>query len=42
MAEREDLIIAFLQANGWGSSTRHPLANDASFRRYERLRVGTQ
>ena len=42
MAEREDLIIAFLQANGWGSSTRHPLANDASFRRYERLRSGTR
>ena len=40
MSDREDLIISFLKANGWAPSARRPLADDASFRRYERLREG--
>ena len=40
MSNRDDLINAFLQANGWGPRARRPLADDASFRRYERLREG--
>ena len=40
MKGREDRIVAFLKANGWGSARRLPLAGDASFRRYERLRGG--
>ena len=42
MSDRDDLINAFLEANGWGPRARRPLANDASFRRYERLREGTR
>ena len=42
MSNRDDLINAFLQANGWGPKARRPLADDASFRRYERLREGTR
>jgi N-acetylmuramate 1-kinase len=30
-------IQAFLDRCGWGAAGRHPLAGDASFRRYERL-----
>jgi N-acetylmuramate 1-kinase len=33
-------IRDFLDANGWGAAQRAPLAGDASFRRYERLRQG--
>ncbi|RMD90962.1 MAG: aminoglycoside phosphotransferase [Alphaproteobacteria bacterium] len=33
-------IDAFLAAHGWGSAERVPLAGDASFRRYERVRHG--
>jgi aminoglycoside/choline kinase family phosphotransferase len=35
---REALIRDFLDRNGWGTAERRPLAGDASFRRYERLR----
>ncbi len=40
MSERASDIQAFLDARGWGTAIRGPLAGDASFRRYERLRVG--
>ena len=40
MAERADVIAAFLAAHGWGEAERRPLAGDASFRRYERLTLG--
>ena len=40
MVERQRLIAGFLEAAGWGSAERAPLAGDASFRRYERLRDG--
>ncbi len=40
MKGREDRIVAFLAANGWGSARRLPLPGDASFRRYERLHGG--
>jgi N-acetylmuramate 1-kinase len=40
MAERAERIAAFLSAAGWGGAARRPLANDASFRRYERLAEG--
>lgn len=38
--ERESRIAAFLEAAGWDTAERTPLAGDASFRRYERLRDG--
>lgn len=37
MADRDAAIVAFLAAAGWGDAKRHPLAGDASFRRYYRL-----
>ncbi len=37
MSDRNDLITNFLQRHGWGQAARKPLADDASFRRYERL-----
>ncbi len=37
MANRADLIEQFLQSQGWADAERHPLASDASFRRYIRL-----
>lgn len=37
MTDRSDLIASFLDAHGYGSWTRRPLAGDASRRRYERL-----
>ncbi|HKW53648.1 MAG TPA: phosphotransferase [Stellaceae bacterium] len=40
MVERSERIAAFLSAAGWGGVARRPLANDASFRRYERLDEG--
>jgi len=40
MSDRASSIQAFLDARGWGTAMRGPLAGDASFRRYERLRVG--
>src|SRR4029077_17506497 len=38
--ERARQIAAFLHVQGWGNCQRAPLAGDASFRRYERLRRG--
>jgi hypothetical protein len=35
--EREAAIAAFLEGAGWGAAIRRPLADDASFRRYDRL-----
>ena len=40
MAERGALIDAFLGGSPWNKAKRDPLAGDASFRRYERLRGG--
>ncbi|MDJ0946956.1 MAG: phosphotransferase [Kiloniellales bacterium] len=37
MSAREDVIQAFLDAQGWGGAARRVLAADASFRRYLRL-----
>ncbi len=42
MTDREAQITAFLAAEGWGEAARTPLANDASFRRYERLCDGAR
>jgi N-acetylmuramate 1-kinase len=42
LAERSELIEAFLHANGWGDAERGPLADDASFRRYDRLVDGSR
>lgn len=36
---RDAQIDAFLAAAGWGGATRGKLADDASFRRYDRVRV---
>ncbi len=41
-AERDTAIKAFLSDHGWGDAARAPLADDASFRRYERLRRAGQ
>lgn len=38
---RDEAIHEFLSAAGWGDADRQPLAGDASFRRYERLRCST-
>lgn len=38
---RGERAAAFLAAAGWGDAARAPLAGDASFRRYERLRGPT-
>ncbi|PHZ83956.1 phosphotransferase [Paremcibacter congregatus] len=40
--ERFACSQAFLAAEGWGDARRRPLADDASFRRYERLDRGTE
>lgn len=40
MSERETLIQAFLARAGWGAAERGRLAGDASFRHYDRLRLG--
>jgi aminoglycoside/choline kinase family phosphotransferase len=40
VSDRARRIAAFLDAAGWGAAQRAPLAGDASFRRYERLRGG--
>lgn len=37
MTERGGAIEAFLRRAGWSRASRHPLAGDASARRYERL-----
>jgi aminoglycoside/choline kinase family phosphotransferase len=40
--ERSTAIAEFLRRTGWADAERRPLAGDASFRRYERLRRGDQ
>ncbi len=42
MSARPAAIAAFLDGCGWGSAVREPLAADASFRRYQRLRRGAE
>jgi aminoglycoside/choline kinase family phosphotransferase len=42
MAERDAAIDAFLRHAGWSRALRHPLAGDASARRYERLALDGQ
>lgn len=42
MTDRSTLIDSFLADNGWGDGDRGPLADDASFRRYERLTRGAE
>ena len=37
MTERDAQIEGFLAAHGWAGAKRHPLAGDASLRRYERI-----
>ena len=39
--DRDQLILQFLETAGWADAERSPLAGDASFRRYERLRGET-
>ncbi|SEH63541.1 aminoglycoside phosphotransferase family protein [Magnetospirillum fulvum] len=39
---RESLIRAFLVRHCWGEAERRPLAGDASFRHYDRLRRGAE
>lgn len=38
--ERDAAIDGFLESAGWGGVARAPLADDASFRRYERVQDG--
>lgn len=40
MSGRSGAIDAFLARSGWAGAARAPLAQDASFRRYERVRQG--
>jgi aminoglycoside/choline kinase family phosphotransferase len=40
MSERDRIIDEFLARAGWTDAERRPLAGDASFRRYERVRRG--
>lgn len=40
MSDRQALIDAFLQRNGWGGARRGRLAGDASFRHYDRVADG--
>ena len=42
MTNRNRSIANFLKIHGWNHASRLPLANDASFRRYERLVDGTR
>jgi N-acetylmuramate 1-kinase len=39
MKMRDAAISRFLEAAGWGGAERRPLAGDASFRRYDRIRL---
>ena len=39
MNERTVALTAFLGSAGWGAAVRTPLAGDASFRRYDRIRL---
>jgi aminoglycoside/choline kinase family phosphotransferase len=40
MKQRDAAIESFLSRAGWGGAERRPLAGDASFRRYDRIRLG--
>ncbi len=40
MTDHHRRSAEFLTRHGWGSAERRPLADDASFRRYERLTLG--
>jgi len=40
--DRAAQIAGFLDAAGWGGAARRPLAGDASFRRYDRVRLGAR
>ena len=40
MPSRDAAIVAFLASNGWDNASRSTLADDASFRRYERISDG--
>ena len=42
MSNREKKINRFLEQNGWNKRNRNPLADDASFRRYERITDGVR
>lgn len=42
MTDRIRLSTRFLTRHGWGDAIRSPLADDASFRRYERLTRGDE
>jgi aminoglycoside/choline kinase family phosphotransferase len=42
MTARDALIAAFLDSAGWAGAERGTLAADASFRRYDRVRLGTR
>ncbi len=42
MADRTATLDRFLAGHGWGDAARHPLAGDASFRRYVRLQRGAE
>ena len=42
MSSRLDHLNSFLETAGWSGAQRHPLAGDASFRRYERITLGSQ
>lgn len=41
-AARSAAIDGFLARAGWGGAARRPLADDASFRRYERVQLGSR
>ncbi len=42
MTARDALIAAFLDSAGWPGAVRETLAADASFRRYDRIRLGNR
>ncbi|MBL4612694.1 MAG: phosphotransferase [Emcibacter sp.] len=42
MTDRKQLMAGFLDHHGWGAAICEPLADDASFRRYERLTLGAK
>ena len=42
MTARDAQIAAFLDGAGWGGAVRNTLAADASFRRYDRIRLGSR
>ncbi len=42
MSGRSEAIDGFLARSGWAGAVRAPLAQDASFRRYERVRSGAR